>query len=50
MTTPNKKQSISKLTGSGTSARKNLTMSSGWKQLNVKKTHRKNTGRNTRRG
>jgi hypothetical protein len=45
-----RKQSISKLTGTGASPRKNLKMSSGWKQLNVKATHSKNRGRNTRRG
>jgi hypothetical protein len=27
-----------------------LTMSSGWKQLNVKVSHKRNHGRNTRRG
>jgi hypothetical protein len=50
MATPGKKQSVSKMTGSGTSARKNLKMGTSWKQLNVKHTHRKSTGRNTRRG
>lgn len=51
MTTPKKggaKQSVSKLTNAGQPSRKNLSMSSGWKQLNVKKTHSKGRGRNHR--
>lgn len=44
------KQSKSKLTGAGQPSRKNLSMSSDWKQLNVKVTHRKGQGRNRRRG
>jgi hypothetical protein len=43
MTLPKKggaKQSVSKLTNAGQPSRKNLTMRTSWKQLNVKKTHR----------
>ncbi|HET7110180.1 MAG TPA: hypothetical protein VFI41_04870 [Gemmatimonadales bacterium] len=50
MATPGKKQSISKLTQAGTQPRKSLKMGTTWKQLNVKKSHSKGRGRNTRRG
>lgn len=43
MATPKKggkMQSISKLTAAGQPSRKNLTMKSNWKALNVKKSHR----------
>lgn len=42
-----KKQSVSKLTGAGKPSRRNLTMSTNWRNLNVKKSHRKGTGRNS---
>lgn len=34
------KQSISKLTNAGQPSRKNMSMKTTWRQLNVKKTHR----------
>lgn len=42
-----KKQSVSKLTGAGKASRKNLTMKTTWRNLNVTKSHRKGTGRNS---